>query len=421
MANAGTATVAHDADFVEDLGVLDLTAGIALTRVASGPAAGEYSVTVQTAANAITRSIELPIRVMAVPTGIPPPPVPPLPAGALEKFEKAMLVTASPNPGAARCDPAAPNQYPWSFGLEPQVWYYDGAWTYFKIADYTGDERWKACAFSIADAYQAYVMTTSVPGWRVFTQGQRRAYELTGDPKYLAAVKRLAGSGSAYGILGGDPNDLVIRETAYALRALTDAHLMGLQTDPATLQRSLNWLLGDFETLFSGPPETSNAQAHQLFMDGLGAQALTYYYDNWAQDPRIPVAVKKMADWTWRYGWDDAGGKLLWSPFAENLAYPRHCDSGCGVYTTQLIGLTQPVYYWLGRLLGDDSYRIQGDRMFAHITDTPAWSGKEFCQQFKDTITALMLRLGRLLPAPKPKVVLLFQQRPVRPAFALAA
>lgn len=43
-------TVANGATFADDLGVLDLTAGKYLTRVAAGPAAGQYSVNVATGA-----------------------------------------------------------------------------------------------------------------------------------------------------------------------------------------------------------------------------------------------------------------------------------------------------------------------------------------------------------------------------------
>jgi hypothetical protein len=357
--------------------------------IVTGSVPGSYTVTVTTTANQLEHSLELPVTILP-PAGPVKAAVPPVPAAALAALQAEIANVASPNPGTARCDPAAPDKYQWSMGLEPQVWYYDGALVYWQIADYTGDPKWKACALSVASAYQAYVMSTSVPGWRVFTQGLRRTFEETQDPKYKDAVLRLSTTGSAYAASGGDPADLTIRETAYMLRAYTDAHLLGLPVDLAARDRSLNWLLGMTETLFSGPPNASGALIHQLFWDGLAGEALTYYYDQWNQDPRIPAAIKKMADWIWLYGWDDVAGKILWNPFPLNPGYPRHCDNSCGTYTTQLIGLTQPIYWWLAKVSGDDSYRVKGDRMFAHAFDLPkAWSGKELSERLHFTLYGL--------------------------------
>lgn len=358
--------------------------------VATAAAPGSHTITVATAAAGITKTLTLPITVLPVPTSVPKPPVPPLPAAALAAYETGMLITASPNPAAARCDPANPGKYAWTFGVETQAWYYDGALVYFEIADYTRDPKWKICALSIADGYQNYVMTSSVPGWRVFTQGQLRAYQETGNTKYLDAIKRLIGTGSPYGAIGGDPADNLVRETAYMLRAYTDAHIAGLTTDPAAVARSLNYLLGIGQTLFSAAPMDTAALTHQSFMDGLFAEALTYYYDHWTPDPRIPAAIKQMCDWTWRYMWNDTAGTLQWNPFPPNATYPHFCASSCQAWDTGLIGLVMPAYWWYWHLSGDDTYRIEGDHMFTHISDTPTWSGKEQSQRHKWTIPALI-------------------------------
>lgn len=354
--------------------------------IAKSSIPGSYSVMLTTVASGITHTLNLPVTVLPLPAGIDPPVVPPLPVTALAAYEKAMLDVTSPSTSACRCDPAYPAKYVWSFGVETQAWYYDGTLVYYQIADYTGDPKWKACALSIADAYTAYIMSGSVPGWRVFTQGLNRAWVETRDPKYRDAVQRLITTGSPYAKVGGDPADNVNRETSYMLRAYTDAHLMGLPTDSAAVARSLNWLLGMCQTLFAGPPMQTNALDHQLFMDGLMAEAMSYYYDSWIADPRIPPTLKKMCDWIWTYAWDDTAGKMLWNPFPPNSGYPHHCDSSCQVYVTGLIGLTMPVFWWYWKLSGDDGYRAKGDRMFAHMMDTLPYSGKEFSQQFKWTI-----------------------------------
>jgi hypothetical protein len=366
---------------------------------------GNYTVTLTATSNALVHTLALPINVVSVPrfklsrrdtpvVRAPRLATPPLPRGPLARYKAYMLHTESPNSSAARCDPAHAAKYTWSFGIEQQAWYYDGALVYFEIADYTGDPKWKACALSIASAYKAYALS-GVTGWRVFTQGLRRAFEETGDTTYRDAIVKLTTTGSPYAVPGGDPSDSLIRETAYILRAYTDAHLVGQTPDPAAVKRSLNWLLGMGDTLFSGAPMRTNALEHQSFYDGLMAEALTYYYDNWDRDPRIPPAIKKLCDWTWMYGWDDVNGKIMWDYFPTSNTYPHWCgagNGGCQQYSTQLINFLTPAYWWFAKFSGDDSYRQKGDRMFAHGVDVEPWSGKEFCQIYKWSLTGLAWR-----------------------------
>lgn len=368
------------------------TAATSIFSVIATPAAtaapGAYTVTVDMTANGVAHSITLPFSVLAVPTSIPPPPVPPLAPAALKAYEAALTNTVSPNPSVARCDPAAPTQYPWQYGVEGQAWYYDGANGYYQLADYFNDPKWKVCAISIASTYQAYVATGATPGWRVFTKGLRRAYEETGEPAYKAAVQKLA-TASPYAMSGGGPEDTLNRETAYVLTAYTDAHLLGIQTDPAAVARALDYLLGDVETLFSAAPLDSNALTHQTFMDGLMFESLIYYYDNWNKDPRIPAAIKKGCDWIWQYAWDDTQGKMLWNPYPSSSAYPHFCDAGCGTYQTLLAGLVQPAFWWYWQQSRDLTYLTRGDRIFGHLTDDPQWSGKQLMQLIKWSVYAL--------------------------------
>ena len=371
---------------------------------------GNYTVTLTTTSNAIVHTLALPINVVSVPRVKAPrrttPPVrgallhatPPLPEVPLARYEAYMLDVSSSNialtTSGQRCDPANAANYTWSFGIEQQAWYYDGALVYFEIADYTGDPKWKACAFSIANAYKAYAMS-GVTGWRVFTQGLRRAFAETGDTTFRDAIAKLVTTESPYAVSGGDPADNLIRETSYILRAYTDAHLVGLTPDPAAVRRSLNWLLGMGDTLFAGPPLTTNALEHQSFYDGLMAEALIYYYENFDRDPRIPPAIKKLCDYTWSYGWDDVNGKIIWDYFPPSDTYPHWCgagNGGCQQYSTQLINFLTPAYWWYGHWSRDDSYRQKGDRMFAHSVDVEPWSGKEFCQIYKWSLMGLAWR-----------------------------
>lgn len=346
---------------------------------------GNYTVTVTVTANSIQKQIAVPITVAAAPTPVTPYTVPkrtPKPAG-WSTFSTKMLSEAE-----RHCDPDDPYAVTFAFGTETQVWYYDGALVYWKVADATGDGRWRDCALNIASQYSAYVTANSgaIPGWRVFTEGLRRAFEWTRNPAYANSIQLLANASN------GAIEDSSIRETAYALRAYTDSHRLG-QTVTAPVDRTLMYLIGHFETLFCGPPEDCYPLIHQTFYDGLGAQALTYYYDYYEADPRIPPTIKKMLDWLWEHAWDGVEGELVWNPYPTNASEPRFCESGCETGNRDLMNLTIWAYWWYWHTTGDTEARDRGDAMFAYaLADDITYSGKVFSQNFRDSITAMEWR-----------------------------
>lgn len=361
---------------------------------AADTAPGQYHVTLTTTANNVVRSLNVPITVLAAPSAITP-------------WERPRVSGAPPGKGTWEglmtsiaqtwCDPKKPYANTYSFGVESQVWYYDGAWVYFKVADYTNDPRWKDCALNIAQQYRQYVSSGNgaIPGWRVFTQGLRRAYEETGTASYRDAVGLIASNG-LYSSSAGDPRDTVARETAYILRAWTDAHLLGFPTDATKVGRAVMYLLGHLRVFSNLPPQESTALEHQTFMGGIAMQALAYYYDHCTPDPRIPPTIKQYLDWLWQYGWDGNQGKLVWNPHPTNTGFPRHCQSGCQVYNRDLMNLTIWAYWWYWHHTGDDVYRQRGDEMFGYaVADPIDYSGKIFSQNFRDSIPAMALRFWR--------------------------
>ena len=274
------------------------------------------------------------------------------------------------------------------FGTETQVWFYDGARVFYQVADYTADAAWNVCAERIARQYRKYVLDNKgvLPGWRVFPRGLRLAWERTGDASYRDALMLLATS-SNWAQAGGSPSEWSIRETAYALDAYVEAERAGAARHPK-MAVAVDFLLADFDRLF----RQQKYSIHQLFFDGLAAEALIEYH-SLTKDPRIVPTIRLMADWMIDCAW--ANNKLLINPAALNLVDGSlyYCSWGCGTSNTELIGLVVPAFAWLWRETGEARYRDMGDAMWAHMLDTPiTYSGKIFAQNFKWTFDFLRWR-----------------------------
>jgi hypothetical protein len=353
---------------------------------------GSYRVSLATVAGGVRHEIEAPVKVLAVPP-LPrqaalPAKIPDLPG--LGVWRREMTDT-----GYLWCDPKAR----YGFGNEREVWYYDGAYVFFQVYDYTGKTKWKDCALNVASQFRDYVLSTDPPGrippWRVFTQGLRRAYEATHDASYRRAVEALINN-SAFARTDGSPEDAAIRETAYLLRGYTDAKLLGIPIDPERAQRAANYLIGIADILFAAEPMKTNATIHEDFFDGLLAEALIYYYDNWVKDPRIPPTIAKLCDWVYAYLWDPKAKAMIYNPFPKNTGPVRQCQEMCRESERTLMNLVIPAYFWYWRLTGDDAMRRRGDEMFAHALDDPIDDkGKSYSQNFKWSFDGVRWRTGR--------------------------
>lgn len=316
-----------------------------------------------------SRTSPLPLTVLPEPHLAATPAVhfPPIPN--LEQWRQKMETE-----GRRFCNAENKNQT-FSFGLEASVWYYDGARIFYQIYDQTGDAIWRECAENVASQYAEYVTSNKgwIPGWRVFSRGLRMAYERTRNEKYRTALEDLASNG-IYTTRPGALNDSIIRETAYIANTFIDAKLIGSPNFESAYAPKLaiviDQLLAMYEVLF----DSGTYVIHQPFYDGLAAEALIGYYESVAPDPRIPMAIKKMLDWTWNVGWDDTVKQLAYLP-----------DQVPWAGTTELIGLSLPAFAWYYKLTGDARYLERGDMMFGHLFDIPFWSGKQFSQCFRWT------------------------------------
>jgi hypothetical protein len=263
-----------------------------------------------------------------------------------------------------------------AFGVDSQVWYYDGAQVYFEVADYTRNSAWEACALNIASQYRDYAIGAQgkLPGFRVFTAGLAMAYRRTGDPSYLRAVELLALNGLY--ATGGFVRDDGMRETAYALRAMIDYEKLTGVRSPH-MARSVDLLLGMFDQRF-----VSNTYIYQqTFMSGLGMRALIEYWEL-TKDPRIPRAIKTALDWIWANCRDPISNWLYTNP--DPLG--ARCDYGCkgtSPASNDLINLTAPAYAWYWSITNSATDRARADELFARALDRDiSYSGKIFSQNY---------------------------------------
>jgi hypothetical protein len=156
------------------------------------------------------------------------------------------------------------------------------------------------------------------------------------------------------------------------------------------MSRAVDYLLGYVDMVFNQRSYT----LHQVFFDGLAAEALINYYehtkDNEAtRDPRVAPAIRTILDWIIAQGWNGSLNALVINP---DFRGPK-CSWGCQEYNTDLINLTVHAFGWYWRLSGQDIYRHYGDMLFAHSLDSDiSYSGKIFSQNYRNSFDYLRYR-----------------------------
>lgn len=275
------------------------------------------------------------------------------------------------------CDPASyetaaawiakwsPNGY----GLESNVWYYDGTWVYRQVARYLNQPEWNNCADYINEWYRNYTLQLdgAHAGYKAFTAGLKSSCAPC-DMRNRLGIVRMAARQSGYRTCGW-PWDWWIRETAYYLETLVSYEQVTGTRHPK-LQRTAENLLAMFDELFRDNTYTYQ----QTYWNGLAMRALIQYFDL-TGDQRVPVEIKNALDWMWANCWNDSTKKYVYNP---DPVGPR-CDYGCrdqayGWEWSELIGLVVPAagwYYWFS---GDDLYRQRGDEWFKALPRWPMFS-----------------------------------------------
>jgi hypothetical protein len=206
------------------------------------------------------------------------------------------------------------------------------------------------------------------------------------ETKFSQAFNLLLGR-SPFTALGGRVDDLVIRETAYAVNTYVVAESMLGYTRNAHLQRSAEFLMS---MLLSYTDNTSRYSMNETFADGLAMEALVGYY-HLTKDSRVPYVIKRTLDSIWA-NYDQINHVIVYNPDPDG----PHCSDtpiwwGLGggdcaahtIYGKILHNLIAGGFAWYWSVSGDDTYRVQGDELFQHTLDILPFSGKGFSQAYR--------------------------------------
>lgn len=284
---------------------------------------------------------------------------PPKPA-SVAKWEAAMLKW-----GPVYCKPA--ENYG-AFGWDGSITFYDGAYVNFQIADYTGQQLYLDTAWNIASQWADYVISKNgaTPGWRVFTDGLRVAWERSKQQKYIDAIYVLADKSPVASTRTLD--DTYMRETAYSIEAFVNAELVGRERD-SRLVRNVDLLIAQIDiSIRTESPQQPVSLQH--FMLGLASDALIKYYKLTA-DARIPPTIYRFLRWSKTTGWNPTTNKMVWQ------LPPNYKED------TTLINLVAHAFAWYARHAIDTEMRDHADLMFAHALDELPWGGKMFSQMYQ--------------------------------------
>jgi hypothetical protein len=362
-----------------------------LEAVIPDTAAGVYNVSVTVATdsfgnNASTLNWQIYVRSPPAPPSARVTYTPAIPG--LSQWESTMRA-ANNGGGQVWCaNPKDPTDI-FAFGVESEVWYYDGARVYFNIADYTGDPTWNNCAHNIASQYADYAIGANggVPPWRVFPHGlARAALKYPGEPKFLQAFNLMLNKGFVTPY-GGRLDDIIIRETSYALNFYTVAEsVLGYPRNPH-MQHTAEFIMS---MLLSYTDNTSRYTMNQTFYDGLAMEALIGYYQL-TKDTRVLVVVRRMLDSIWA-NYDQVNHVIIYNPdpvgphCSDTPTWWEGAAGDCAyhnIYGKILHNLISGAFAWYWSVTANDTYRAEGDELFQHCLDFPPFSGKEFSQAYR--------------------------------------
>lgn len=277
--------------------------------------------------------------------------------------------------GAIHCANLANNAL--TFDSHLAATYYDAEWSFYQIADYTGDSSWLNCAQLAEAVYRdAYVLPNSgtVPGYWNFSHGMTRDYLSTGDASSKDGVVKLALFGSYLPDttpLSWTADANMSREVAYGIMAYLNAESLG-EPHRTRTEAFVNQALSHLDQW----TVSRTAEYVRPFMFSLTSHALISYDAQIGGDSRILPALRTAADWIW---------DNCWLPSSNAFKYTdRVVSSGGTEAAPDLNLLIAPVYAWLWHQTGEATYRDRADLIFAGGV-TQAWlsNGKQFNQNYR--------------------------------------
>jgi hypothetical protein len=273
--------------------------------------------------------------------------------------------------------PNSMNQSDWtpvSGAFQRGSWYYDGVRVYYNIGDMLNDQTtYQQCIANINQVYrdnEVIFNNGGIPGFISFTQGSLIDYQRTGTAADLTSINDLdlhSGPNPSNGTTV--PVAYLQREVAYAFKTARDAVLLG-QNNPRLGQTSTWWRNYYLEHILGHIDEiclSGTAGYVTNFMSGLDADALITYYERGNHDPRIPSAIKCLADYYWNNQWNNiASDTNAFSYDTFRNAMNENPLNSAASYFQDLNLLFAPMYAWLFKMTGLTQYQTEGDTIFQH-------------------------------------------------------
>ncbi len=322
-----------------------------------------------------------------------PSPVPPTSAAdALAKIGPTITPAAASalGGGYAKYDALWAKWEPTRFTADGTLWsasnYYDRAQIYYAQWIRTGNSAYKQRGDAIAVDYRRNYLHASnyqtSPHWAQL-DGVALHYWLTGDDSSRIAV------GKAGWNLAGTalwPNTNPYNDARTQARAFT-AMLLAWQTNAPNaptggwakaLDDGLNNVLPQ-QAADGGWRYANTCNLSLNYMSAMLADALIRVHESYRPDPRIPVAVKKTADFLWTQ-WRN-GDAIPSFNYYEATCVNMH-GTGGQTATPDLTGLFVSTYAWLARQ-DPAGYRTKSDAVFAATMNGMYPQGsKQFNQAF---------------------------------------
>ena len=284
------------------------------------------------------------------------------------------------------------------------AWFYDGVLAYWNVQNLLNDgANWEQCRANVKQVYRdGYVLPKGGAGifeFMMFTEGYYLDYFNTKEPADVTLINDLASHMLApyHGVLVDVSYDQ--RETVYAMKNAIYASKLS-QNSPIILKNTtafwrdymLDHVLGHVDQICL----SQNAQYFESFMVGLEAEGLVQYYDLVNRDPRIPPAIKCLADYMYSSVYNTVTSDQGSFPYDKWRMLTDLGYSNGGSCMINLNMLIVPMYAWVFMNTGLTQYQTEGDEIWSHgvlfdgcqgglaanLTGPKGNAGKQFSQQY---------------------------------------
>jgi len=254
-------------------------------------------------------------------------------------------------------------------------WFYDGVLVYYNVQSLVNDgNNWAQCRENVAQVYRDnYALKNKIFEFMMFTQGYYMDYfnyPNTGTDADLQLINKLDGEMQATYHAAMVDVTYLQRETAYALKNAIYASALG-QNNPRLFTNStafwrdytLDHVLGHVDQICL----SQNAQYFESFMTGLEAEALIQYYDVIGHDPRIPPAIKCLADYMYSSVYNTVTSDPGSFPYDKwRMLTNAGVGNNGGSCMINLNMLIVPMYAWVFNNTGLTAYQTEGDEIWNH-------------------------------------------------------